>query len=156
MHAQNSRPNLLAFLSNATFSNPNAFSAYRGDQDVVHKGHILASCLWLLLVFSCDYYSCPDVLSLASACLSKEPLVLAMVVLLWSQLMAEAAQPFWVGRWGLHHGIVLERKVCQNLSVGKSGAKKDPQSQKVARTAPNNFLNNSRGLLGYYPVKQGF
>ena len=28
-----------------------------------------------------------------------------------------------------------------------SGAKKDPQNQKIARTAPNNFLNNSRGLL---------
>ena len=27
-----------------------------------------------------------------------------------------------------------------------SGAKKEPQSQKLARTAPKNFLNNSRGL----------
>ena len=27
-----------------------------------------------------------------------------------------------------------------------SGAQKEPQSQKIARTAPKNFLNNSRGL----------
>ena len=37
-----------------------------------------------------------------------------------------------------------------------SGGKKDPQSQKIARTAPKNLLNNSRGLLAHYPVKQGF
>ena len=31
-------------------------------------------------------------------------------------------------------------------SYSFSGAKKEPQSQKIARTAPKNFLNNSRGL----------
>ena len=36
-----------------------------------------------------------------------------------------------------------------------SGAKKEPQSQKITRTAPKSFLNNSRGLPGRCPVKQG-
>ena len=42
------------------------------------------------------------------------------------------------------------------LYYKSSGAKKDSQSQKIARTAPKNFLNNSRGLSGHYQVKQGF
>ena len=37
-----------------------------------------------------------------------------------------------------------------------SGAKKDPQNQKIARTAPKNFLNNSRGLPVITQQNKGF
>ena len=37
-----------------------------------------------------------------------------------------------------------------------SGAKKDPQSQRFARTAPKNFLDNSRGLLVTIHSNTGF
>ena len=37
-----------------------------------------------------------------------------------------------------------------------SGAKKEPQSQKVARTAPKNFLNSSRGLPVITKQTKGF
>ena len=37
-----------------------------------------------------------------------------------------------------------------------SGAQKEPQSQNIARTAPKNFLNNSRGLPVIFPLKRGF
>ena len=40
--------------------------------------------------------------------------------------------------------------------LGKRSSAKRPQNPKIARTAPKNFLNNSRGLPGHYPVKQGF
>ena len=39
----------------------------------------------------------------------------------------------------------MQYRSCQKEACLKSGAKKDPQSQKIARTAPKNFLNNSRG-----------
>ena len=37
-----------------------------------------------------------------------------------------------------------------------SGAKKEPQSQKIARTAPKNFLNNSRVFLVMTHSNKGF
>ena len=37
-----------------------------------------------------------------------------------------------------------------------TGAKKDPQNQKIARTAPKNFLNNSRGLPVSTQENKGF
>ena len=37
-----------------------------------------------------------------------------------------------------------------------SGAKKEPQSQKIARTAPKNFLNNSNGLPVITHQNKGF
>ena len=44
----------------------------------------------------------------------------------------------------------LERPLGEHDPFGVhpilSGAKKEPQSQKIARTAPKNFLNNSRAL----------
>ena len=41
-------------------------------------------------------------------------------------------------------------------SVQKSGAKKEPQSQKIARTASKNFLNNSRELPVIAHENKGF
>ena len=38
------------------------------------------------------------------------------------------------------------------MQTVNSGAKKEPQSQKIARTAPKNFLNNSRGYRSL-PIK---
>ena len=48
------------------------------------------------------------------------------------------------------------RKKTMVLENYFSGAKKDPQSQKFARTAPKNFLNNSRGLLVTIQQNKGF
>ena len=58
--------------------------------------HVLGSCLWLVLVLSNRYYTCPAFLVLATACLSESPLVLSMVTLLWSGLVKEASSPFWM------------------------------------------------------------
>ena len=52
------------------------------------------------------------------------------------------------------HDLALGLKISSEIADLKratqqglfSGAKKDPQNQKIARTAPKNFLNNSRGL----------
>ena len=52
--------------------------------------------------------------------------------------------------------ILETRRVEGGWQTGVSGGKKDPESQRIARTAPNMFLNNSRGLPGHYPVKQGY
>ena len=48
-------------------------------------------------------------------------------------------------------GLVLKICVCVC-----SGAKKEPQSQKIARTAPKTFLNNSRGLQVTAHYNKGF
>ena len=37
-----------------------------------------------------------------------------------------------------------------------SGAEKDPRSEKIARTAPKHFLNNSRGLPFITQQNKGF
>ena len=42
------------------------------------------------------------------------------------------------------------------MAGGLSGAKKDSQSQEIARTAPENFLNNSRGLPVITQLNMGF
>ena len=42
------------------------------------------------------------------------------------------------------------------LCLRLSGTKKEPQSQTTARTVPKNFLNNSGGVTGHCPSKQGF
>ena len=47
--------------------------------------------------------------------------------------------------------------VATKISSGSwSEAIRNPQNQRITRTAPKNFLNNSRRLPGHYPVKQGF
>ena len=57
-----------------------------------------------------------------------------------------------------HIRLAQSFRTCKNhrSRTPTPSAKKDPQSQKIARTAPKNFLNNSGGLSGHYPVKQGF
>ena len=52
---------------------------------------------------------------------------------------------------------LVKREAASDCQERKhsGGAQKDPQNQKVARTTPKNFPNNSRGLPGHYPVKQG-
>ena len=51
----------------------------------------------------------------------------------------------------------VKRKIWKTpRNVPELGAKKEPQSQKIARTAPKTFLNNSRGFPVPYPLKQGF
>ena len=40
---------------------------------------------------------------------------------------------------------LLLRRCNPNSHQCKSGAQEEPQSQRIARTAPKNFLNNSRG-----------
>ena len=48
----------------------------------------------------------------------------------------------------------LQKKIL--FSCQKSGAKKDPQGQRIAQTAPKNFLNSSRWLPVITQQKQGF
>ena len=51
----------------------------------------------------------------------------------------------------IEHERVHEKR-CKTCSL-RSGAKKDPQSQKIARTAPKNFLNNLRWGYRSLPSK---
>ena len=53
-----------------------------------------------------------------------------------------------------------KRRCLGGISRGRPGPKNFSQplgaQEKIRSQAPKNLLNNSRGLLGHYPVKQGF
>ena len=55
--------------------------------------------------------------------------------------------------WGLFAFIITPKILCSIKFLGEllnSGAKKDSQSQKIAWTAPSDFLHSSRGLPAHF------
>ena len=68
--------------------------------------------------------------------------------------------PCWEKDFGeISGGPLFSRPLCFTSDSNRvfSGPKTiHKATKKIARTAPKNFLNNSSGLPGHYPVKQGF
>ena len=55
-----------------------------------------------------------------------------------------------------HSDPLLKPSSPCHASIFVQEPKPDSQSQKIALTAPKNFLSNSMGVTGHCPVEQGF